>query len=82
MKLIKISVLTTSTTTSVWKDDFQLLTLLLTKLRNTLAPNSLYKLMQLVSVESHLYDLDRGKITDLHKFLKKLHNVVLSGAVM
>ena len=29
-------------------------------------------------MESHLYDLDRGKITDLDKFLKKLHNTVLS----
>ena len=50
------------------KDDFQFLTLLSTKLQNTLAPNSLDKLMQLISIEAHVYDLDRGKITDLGKF--------------
>ena len=27
-------------------------------------------------------DLDRGEITDLHKFLKKPYNIVLSGAVV
>ena len=37
-------------------------TLLSTKLQNTLVPNSLYKLMQLISIELHLYDLDRGEI--------------------
>ena len=31
-------------------------------------PNSLDKLMQLISIEAHIYDLDRGKITDLDKF--------------
>ena len=62
----------------MWKDDFQFLTLLSTKLRNTLAPNSLDKLMQLISMEPHIYDLDRGEITDLDKFLKKPHSVVLS----
>ena len=62
----------------MWKDDFQFLTLLLTKLRNTLAPNSLDKLMQLISMEPHIYDLDRGEITALDKFLKKLYSVVLS----
>ena len=60
------------------KDDFQHLTLLSTTVRNTLAPNSLDKLMQLISMEPHIYDSDRGKITDLDKFLKKLHSVVLS----
>ena len=29
-------------------------------------------------MESHIYDLDRDEITDLDKFLKKLHSVVLS----
>ena len=29
-------------------------------------------------MESYLYGLDRGEITDLDKFLKKLHNLVLS----
>ena len=62
----------------MWKDDFQFLTLLSTKLRNTLAQNSLDKLMQLTSMEPDIYDLDRGEITDLHKFLKKPHSVVLS----
>ena len=45
----------------MWKNDFQFLTLLSTKLQNTLAPNSLDKLMQLVSMETHMYHLDRGK---------------------
>ena len=62
----------------MWKDDFQFLTLLSTKLRNTLAPNSLDKLMQLTSMKPHIHDLDRGKITDLDKFLKKPYSVVLS----
>ena len=54
------------------------LTLLLTKLQNTLAPNSLDKLIQLNSMEPHIYDLDIGKIVDLGKFLKNPHSVVLS----
>ena len=29
-------------------------------------------------MEPHTYDLDRDEITDLDKFLKKPHNVVLS----
>ena len=62
----------------MWKDDFQFLTLLLIKLRNALVPNSLDKLMQLISMEPHIYDLDRGEITDLDKFLKKPHSVILS----
>ena len=43
MKLAKISVLTTPTTANVERQ-FSVLALLLTKLRNTLAPNSLDKL--------------------------------------
>ena len=62
----------------MWKDDFQFLTLLLTKLWNTLMPNSLDKLMQLISMKPHICDLDRGKITDLDKFLKKPCSVVLN----
>ena len=54
------------------------LTLLLTKLQNTLAPNSLDKLIQLNSMEPHIYNLDIGKIVDLGKFLKNPHSVVLS----
>ena len=77
MKLIKISVLTTTTTANA-ETQFSVLTLLLTKLQKTLAPNSLDKLMLQILIESHLYDLDRGKITDVDKFLKKLHNVILS----
>ena len=57
---------------------FTVLTFFSTKLRNTLVPNSLDKLMQLVSLEHHIYDLDRDKITDLDKFLKKPHSIVLS----
>ena len=75
MKLIKISV-STSTTANVERR-FSVLTLLSTKLRNTLAPNSLDKLMQLISMEPHIYDLDRKEITNCDKFLKKLHSVVL-----
>ena len=77
MKLIKISLLTTSTTANVERR-FSVLTLLSTKLRNTLASNSLDKLMQLISMEPHRYDLDREEITNWDKFLKKLHIVVLS----
>ena len=57
---------------------FSILTFLLTKLQNTLTPNSLDKLMQQISMEPHIYDLDRDEITDLDKFLKKPHSVVLS----
>ena len=77
MKLIKISLLTTSTTANVERR-FSVLTLLSTKLRNTLASNSLDKLMQLISMEPHRYDLDSEEITNWDKFLKKLHIVVLS----
>ena len=77
MKLIKILVLTITTTANA-ETQFSVLTLLLTKLQKTLAPNSLDKLMLQILIESHLYDLDRGKITDVDKFLKKLHNVILS----
>ena len=45
----------------MWKDDFQFLTLLSTKLGNDLAPNSLDKLMQLNSMEPPIYDLDMEK---------------------
>ena len=62
----------------MWKDDFQFLTLLLIKLRNALVPNSLDKLMQLISMEPHIYDLDRGEIIDLDKCLKKLYSVGIS----
>ena len=62
----------------MWKDDFQFLTLFPTKLPNTLAPHSLDKLMQFISMEPHIYNLDRGEITDLDKFLKKPRSVVLS----
>ena len=62
MKLIKISVLT----------------FLSAKLQNTLEPNSLDRLMQLISMEPHIYDLDRDEITDLDKFLKKPHSIILS----
>ena len=67
MKLIKISVLTTTTTANV-ETQFSVSTFLLTKLWNKLVPNSLDKLMQKPLMESNLYDLDRDKITDLDKF--------------
>ena len=76
MKLIKISVLTTPTTANV-KRRFSVLTFPSTKLRNKLAPNSLDKLMQLISLEYHTFDLDRDEITDLDKFLKKPHSTKL-----
>ena len=77
MELINISVLTTPTTAIVERR-FSVLTFLSAKLRNTLEPNSLGKLMQLISMEPHIYDLDRVEITELDKFLKKPHSVVLS----
>ena len=60
------------------KGDFWLLTLLSSKLRNASAPNSLDKLMQLILMEHYIYDLDSCEITDLGKFVKKPHCVVLS----
>ena len=69
MKFIKILVLTTPTTANVERQ-FSALTFLLAKLQNTFEPNSLDKLMQLISMEPHIYDLDRDQITDLDKFLK------------
>ena len=60
------------------KTIFSFLTPLLTKLQNTLTPNSLDKLIQLNSMEPHIYDLDIGKIADLGKFLKNPHSIVLS----
>ena len=77
MKLIKISVLTTPTTANVERQ-FSVLNFLSAKLWNTLEPNSLDKLMQLISMEPHIYDLDRVEITDLDKFLKKPNSAVLS----
>ena len=41
----------------MWKGDFQFLTLLSTKLQNNLAPKSFEKLMQLISMEPHIYNL-------------------------
>ena len=60
----------------MWKDDFQFLTLLSTKLQNTLAPNSLDNL-NAINFNGTSYHLDRREITDLDKFLKKPHRVVL-----
>ena len=34
--------------------------------------------MQWISTGSHIYDLDRGEINDLDKFLKKPHSAVIS----
>ena len=76
MKL-KDSVLTTLTTVNVERR-FSVLTFFSAKLRNMLEPNSLDKLMQLILMEPHTYDLDRDEITDSDKFLKKPHNVILS----
>ena len=61
----------------MWKVDFQFITLLSTKLRNTLGPNALDKLMQLISMKPDICDLDRGEIANLQKFLKKPHRAVL-----
>ena len=77
MELINISVFTTPTTANVERR-FSVLTFLSAKLQNTLEPNSLGKLMQLISMEPHIYDLDRVEITELDKFSKKPHSVVLS----
>ena len=54
MKLVKVSILATSTTANVERR-FSLLTFFLTKLRNALVLNSLDKLMQLISMEPHIY---------------------------
>ena len=59
MKLIKILVLTAPATGNVERQ-FSVL-ILSTKLWNTLAPSSLDKLMQLISMKSHIYDLDMAK---------------------
>ena len=61
----------------MWKDNFQFLTLLLTKPRNTFVPKSLDRLMQLISMAPYIYDLDRGEITNSDNFLKKAHSIVL-----
>ena len=53
MKLIKISVLTTPTTANMERR-FSVLTFLLTKLQNTLSPNLLDKLKQLISIKPHI----------------------------
>ena len=54
MKLIKISVLANATAANVerW---FSYLTFPWTKLWNRFAPNSLDKLMELISMEPHIY---------------------------
>ena len=78
MKLVKVSILTTPTTANAERQ-FSILTLFfLGKLKNTLPPNSLGKLMQLISMEPHMYDLHRSKKTDLDKFLKKQHSIIVS----
>ena len=48
-----------------YKRRFSILSFLLTEIRNILVPNSLDKLVQLISLEPHIYELDRGEITDL-----------------
>ena len=78
MELRKISVLITPATGNVERWFSVLNLFFLTKLWNTLAPNSLDKLMQLISMVLHIDDLDRDKINDFKKFLKKLHSLVLS----
>ena len=45
----------------MWKDYFQFLTLRSTKLRINFASNSFDKLIQLILVEPHIYDLDMEK---------------------
>ena len=77
MKHIKISILTTLTTKNL-ENDFEFIILLSSKLWYTLAPNSLDKLMQSISMEPLIYHLARRKITDLDKFLKKPGSVVPS----
>ena len=76
MNLLKISVLTTPNTTNVERRFSVLNTLLSTKLQNTLLPNSLGNL-NAINFNGTSYDLDRSAITDLDKFLKKQHKVVL-----
>ena len=77
VKLLKISLLITPLTANVEKR-FSVLTLLLTRLWNALPPKSLVKLMQLISLWPHTYDLDLGKISALYKFLNKLEGRVLT----
>ena len=74
MKLIKISVLTIPTTTnvkrrfSVFNSSFDYTT----KYFGT----KLVKPTNAINFNGTSYDLDRGKIIDLDKFLKKLHSVM------
>ena len=63
MKLRKISLLITPSTANV-KSRVLVFILTSTKLR---APNPLDKIMQLVSLEPHTDDLDKGKVIDLDK---------------
>ena len=74
VRLLKFTCLFPTLQQQMWK----VFTLLLTKLRNALAPNSLDTLMQYILMESHLYYLDWGEIADLDKILKKPHNAELS----
>ena len=67
---------------------FNVLTVLSTKQWNAFAPNLLHELtifetncwnkQQLISLEPHIDDLGWGKITDFHKFQKKLLSGILS----
>ena len=75
MKPIKISVLTTSTTAnmerrfSVFNSSFDwTIKYFGAKLKQANA----------ININRTSYDLDRGEITDLDKFLKKPHSIVLS----
>ena len=75
MKLIKISVLTTSTTKNVERrfSNFNSSFDYTTKYFGT-------KLIRQTNVINFngTFDLDRDEVTDLQKFLKKPHSVVLS----
>ena len=64
----KISVLTTPTIKDVERQ-FSFLILPFTKLRNTFTPNSLHKLMQLISTEPCPYDLDMAKVDGAKLFI-------------
>ena len=79
MKLFKTSQLLTPLPSSAHGEKrFSVLIRLQTKLRIASAPNSLDKLMQLISVEPHTDDLDSDEITNLHKFPKKPLGKVIS----
>ena len=69
-KLFKFSLLIIPSAAKVERD-FSVLTLLSSKLCNSLAPRTIHKLMRIVLIGPYEEEFDLDKVVDLHKSRKK-----------